>query len=501
MVFQYRPLESGEIRLLRPVSQPGGSLSFQVVHRSLLSKSRYASLSYVWGPPGNTHTVSLDGNPFPIRPDLNDALQQIQSSRLLDRLLWVDAICINQNDTRGKTAQVQLMRQIYERSSKVLVWLGKPENEEDNRLACQKMAFFVERMGDIQAKGRPARRFWWPQKLRTIGHDRADFSSAIFKAKDKNFFDVPGSQTHRAWLGITALWNQRYFSKGWIFQECTIPEQISLYHIRGAKVLPIATKVNFLCGDQSTNWPAINAALGVAAALIADHSIDSTSIENALELCAKLFRFRQRRVVNGITSLPEVLHLFRHAECEDPRDKVYVPLRVAPDDVRQQIRPDYGKSILDVYGEVVRYHLAQSDHKLDFIGNILYREDAQTVRTPEGVTSVLPSWVHNYASRIQLIPTPKILYVTKKQVDLAVALYNRRGRFKARSTVTPAFTPLSGFPAEAVIHDSKFLLSNVYVDAVKEKIPSVEPTIDIIPSTAQDKYFTARVPVKLSTAP
>lgn len=41
------------------------------------------------------------------------------------RFLWVDFICINQDDLEERKAQVQLMYQIYSRSAKVVVFLGK----------------------------------------------------------------------------------------------------------------------------------------------------------------------------------------------------------------------------------------------------------------------------------------------------------------------------------------------------------------------------------------
>ena len=40
------------------------------------------------------------------------------------RTLWIDALCINQNDERDKTDQVKVMAQIYENASRTLVWLG-----------------------------------------------------------------------------------------------------------------------------------------------------------------------------------------------------------------------------------------------------------------------------------------------------------------------------------------------------------------------------------------
>ena len=139
MGIQYAPLHANEVRLMRPVSRPSDSLSFDVVHESLLSKPRYVALSYTWCSPGDTHGILLNGQHFSIRRNLYDALQQIQCSKLVDQYLWVDAICINQCEDddalNERSLQIVLMTQIYEQAEKILVWLGIPEDETNNRLA------------------------------------------------------------------------------------------------------------------------------------------------------------------------------------------------------------------------------------------------------------------------------------------------------------------------------------------------------------------------------
>jgi Heterokaryon incompatibility protein (HET) len=161
MVWRYEPLGSNDIRLLKPLRQPSNDLSFEVVHVSFSSKPHYAALSYTWGPPGDTHSVLLNEQPFPIRENLYDALLQLQNSKLVDKYLWVDAICINQGENydalNERSVQITLMKQIYEQAAKVFVWLGKPENETYNRLAFQKMKYFKKRSDDRFMKARPYR--------------------------------------------------------------------------------------------------------------------------------------------------------------------------------------------------------------------------------------------------------------------------------------------------------------------------------------------------------
>lgn len=125
MGFRYRQLNANETRLLKPLSGSSNSLSFEISHISLLSKPRYGALSYTWGPPGDASTVLLNGQSFPIRQNLYDALQQIQSSKLFDEYLWIDAICISQGKDddalHERSLQITLMTQIYEQATKILV--------------------------------------------------------------------------------------------------------------------------------------------------------------------------------------------------------------------------------------------------------------------------------------------------------------------------------------------------------------------------------------------
>jgi hypothetical protein len=58
-----------------------------------------------------------------IAKNLHLAMRHLRS-RDTPRTLWIDAICINQVDNGERTSQAQKMRSIYERASRVIVWLG-----------------------------------------------------------------------------------------------------------------------------------------------------------------------------------------------------------------------------------------------------------------------------------------------------------------------------------------------------------------------------------------
>jgi hypothetical protein len=61
---------------------------------------------------------------FYVRPNLHSALQRLRSYERRHIYLWVDAICIDQNNNPERSIQVTKMAEIYNRASNVCVWLG-----------------------------------------------------------------------------------------------------------------------------------------------------------------------------------------------------------------------------------------------------------------------------------------------------------------------------------------------------------------------------------------
>ena len=93
----------------------------------------YEALSYVWGSPDRSHSIILDGYVFPVTKSLHTALLHLRN-RALDRVLWIDAISINQDDDNEKSKQIPLMRMIYAQARRVIVWLGDSKNDGDKAL-------------------------------------------------------------------------------------------------------------------------------------------------------------------------------------------------------------------------------------------------------------------------------------------------------------------------------------------------------------------------------
>ncbi len=138
--YCYSPLPGpGSIRLLRLMAHtdenaPIECLLFDYPLQELGEGTHlYEALSYVWGDSSNLRSSSIDKHDLLITKNLYTALLYLRD-RFIDRIIWVDAICINQGYKTEKGMQVRYMSKIYSKASRVIVWLGEAENDSDRAL-------------------------------------------------------------------------------------------------------------------------------------------------------------------------------------------------------------------------------------------------------------------------------------------------------------------------------------------------------------------------------
>lgn len=126
----YKPLIEGEFRLLvlEPGPDPDSNISVRLIPCRPQFASAYDALSYVWGDQSIRTTISLDGRPFEITSNLHWALRRTRD-RHEARVVWADAICINQQDLQERSHQVAMMGTIFSSARRVLVCMGDPPNK------------------------------------------------------------------------------------------------------------------------------------------------------------------------------------------------------------------------------------------------------------------------------------------------------------------------------------------------------------------------------------
>ncbi|KAF2011841.1 hypothetical protein BU24DRAFT_396444, partial [Aaosphaeria arxii CBS 175.79] len=116
-----------DIRLLRiQHKKKSERIEIDFDHFGLDTGVQYMALSYVWGNPSPPSWVTCNGRRVPVTRNLWEVLSCLQKTGF-NGWLWVDAICINQQDDKEKGVQVSMMRDIYKQAAKVIFWLGKQE--------------------------------------------------------------------------------------------------------------------------------------------------------------------------------------------------------------------------------------------------------------------------------------------------------------------------------------------------------------------------------------
>jgi len=155
--YAYEPLSKNpdEIRLLKlmPPSS-SGDIEIEIIRVPSLAPPAYEALSYVWGSPERTHEVTVKAfsktclprlsrrlfgrikfelSHLAISRNLFIALQHLRFAKK-PRLLWIDAICINQDNISERSEQVNKMASIYGNAQLVILWLGEEAHQSSSAI-------------------------------------------------------------------------------------------------------------------------------------------------------------------------------------------------------------------------------------------------------------------------------------------------------------------------------------------------------------------------------
>lgn len=184
----------------------------------------YETISYVWGDPTIQHPIKLNGCQFNVTENLFLALRRLRRSSE-SRTLWVDAICIYQDDDDEKAYQVGMMGDIYKGCSKCTIWLGEdPESlsQADDGTGQSRTALLTLEMFDMFASGvhLSEMKCFSPAvgvgtSMRTIQRYRDNFEAV------KRMASLP--------------WWQRV----WVIQELVLPDTVEFVY--SSKCFPYST--------------------------------------------------------------------------------------------------------------------------------------------------------------------------------------------------------------------------------------------------------------------
>jgi len=233
----YRPLPPNFTRIFE---LEAGEFNDPIIGRLVpqtMDAEPYEAISYVWGNPRNRRDIIIDGATLSVTENLHGALTAFRPRPIAEssgdpdgrtlpvrrrpvRRLWVDAVCINQEDLQERISQVELMSFIYARARRVLSWLGWEEGEEGRRHIQDAIRFIHTFMKDPEAGLREAR-------VLLLHHDyQADPTEdlAHLPEDDRRRF----AEQARKWEAVKFFFEIQYFARAWIVQELGLAREALL---------------------------------------------------------------------------------------------------------------------------------------------------------------------------------------------------------------------------------------------------------------------------------
>lgn len=335
--FEYTPLTdpAGEVRLLR-LRESSTECGLDVFPLNE-SCPPFAAISYTWGDSRIAEPIRINGHMFLVRKAAWDLLKELPSLDMdcdpRPEFVWIDSICINQNDIAERNHQVKLMRKIYSSATVVLVWLGRPTAKSD--LAMDSLASLTHRLLGKSTKKTSQvlseSRVLYGQNPNKIGYSYQGDPGALRMVLDTNIGDA-----------IFSLFSRVYWRRIWIIQEVLLAKEIRI-----------------VCGPRCMNWNKLNSFFGgMEFSMLQSgsqfHGSQRVSkIMNApgyILVKEKAFLETNPRLKEQGAPISDLLLSFGNFECRDRRDKVYGMLGLSSDIVDV----NYAKSVHHIYNDVIR---------------------------------------------------------------------------------------------------------------------------------------------------
>lgn len=349
LLYQYRPIQGTEFRLIRLLPATMVVLKCEIIHASLESPPKYTAISYAWGDLDSTVKIYLDGSPFRITTSLHGALKAIRRDGE-SVLIWADYLCINQHDREEQSRQVKLMANIYSEAELVAVWLGPQTKDSDSAFS-----------------------------LIDLLVNNAD-SATAFSALTSSKIWRPN------FTALVQLFEREYWSRLWVVQEILNARAIDVFC--GNKIIPwskltrIAATLESHAEELARSFP-VGSMRG---------NSQRTSYANVLcrQGPASIEVLKPLRSIE-VGALLEVLHACRSKLASDPKDKVFGVYGIMTDEIRYHFNPDYGKSLREIYTDVVDY-LLHTTRRVEVICHAIHFPPYTS--TTGNIPTWVPEWSH-----------------------------------------------------------------------------------------------------------
>jgi Heterokaryon incompatibility protein (HET) len=349
--YQYSPLneDQNEIRILSLLPGKFGSTlrgTLSTISVADTNFPDYEAVSYTWGPNITLIDIIIESPEEMSLAVTSNLASLLPYLRYEDRprLLWIDAVCVNQKDLLERSSQVNRMSDIYSQAQRVVIWLGL--EAEDTPLAIECISLISSKIIVD----------WGPATMK-----------AATSEEDWVKLDVPLHFDDDQMMALVHFFESDWFERLWVWQEVRLGSEATIA-LRGTKHIlwdKIRDAVFFLCWKR---WPQ-------------DLPAKYRKLHKYLSSCA--YQLCNAKTEHAFLFL---VRQTTNCKCSDPRDRVFALLALCKKDAKEMnIQVDYKKQVVDIYKDaVIRYILSSK---------ILLFEDAR----PGNPLSGAPSWVPNWA--------------------------------------------------------------------------------------------------------
>ncbi|PSN59780.1 HET-domain-containing protein [Corynespora cassiicola Philippines] len=323
--YTYRSLnyELGqEIRLIVLLSgNHQEPLLCEIVHANLLDKPKFEALSYTWADEYGDGSIRGEITCVPchrvirLTANCENALRRLRL-RTKSRTIWVDAVCIDQNNIKERNHQVRQMCSIYASAQQVVIYLSNPFTDE------AKVAKHLSKSCIIREQG-----------------------TLINVAMPEEFSD------RGLRISMASFLSQRCFDRVWVLQE-----------------VALAKKATIIGVGYTLDW-AIFSAERLRKAKIPCQNLSGTT---------PAVLYFENELYKKAPRLIDLLHAARNSKCQDPRDKVFALLSIATDPWLAKIDIDYAKSVDWIYMHICILAI-QNERSLQILSHVREKSGDRTL--------------------------------------------------------------------------------------------------------------------------
>jgi hypothetical protein len=419
----------------------------------------YEALSYCWGDNTTFKTpIVCNGARLEITRNLKSALWHLRNKEKV-RVLWVDAICINQEDPLEREQQVSHMREIYEQAERVIVWLGESADGSDAALSlCARVAVVA-----AINKGEMADENLMYHTIMNSYRNDYTWNSKEAREAAASLLKLAGEPTgqeesiqilkdgyHGGWndkiektelFALQNLIKRPWFTRIWITQE-----------------IGVAKEAILLCGKTTLDWHIFD--VGYSLTLLTNEMRRYLTKEVMINGMGRLTILRRALASKDeltprqqkLLTLPVLMNSFRKHKATDPRDKIFALYGLTSTDIGAvNLRPDYHSSVENVYKNVTTA-LMESSKDLYLLS---------IPRSNNDFSRNLPSWVPDWSDT----SSQPVMFSRYSEATDAMAFIPIPSYKASNGTLMPPKLPLndghilhlSGFVFDIVAH-----LGNIY---------------------------------------